>query len=524
MPIKVNVSLSAGGQLKPVSSRTLDGAHITIGRDKECSLSLEDTQKHVSRVHAKLDEEAGTYLMTVVSKVNPVMVNGNRHMYEDRVALSDGDVLTIGLYKLEVLIVPVPTRTEPPPPPPRPVAPPPAAFADDMTYIPPAPAEAAAPARPAIPEDFSEDMTYMPPARSRGPAAVPPPTRGLPISTDADADATYIPPTPAERPPDDEITFVRPASEMTNPLGRASKTVAPPPVEEDFSEDVTYVRRPAAQAPAPTPLSAATPAEELDIELDFELPEGADLSEEATLYHPAAADASVEVPDIDLSEEPTQVRPAAIPPAPPPPPRAAAAGPVGESGTERLLEAFMDGAGLRHLEIDDPEAFLRDSGAMVRTAIEGVLMLLIASNAVKKSLGVDAVDASDTNPFKTLSDPGKVIAFLFDPAKRVADGPDPVQALSDACSDLRVHQIALMAALQAAVLTALQRVDPKAVEREHGSRLGGLSLTRKPKLWDLSVAHHEKVTLEIGESINRVFGPEVQAAYVAEVRRIRGAR
>lgn len=595
MPIKVNVSLSAGGQLKPVSSRTLDGAHITIGRDKECSLTLEDTQKHVSRVHAKLDVEAGTYLMTVVSKVNPVMVNGKRHMYEERVALSDGDVLTIGLYKLEILIPPVPSRAAPPPPPPpppppRPVAPPAAAFAEDMTYIPPAPAEAPAQPISAIPDDFSEDMTYVPPSRSRAPAAAPP-AASLPISAGADADATYIPPAPAEPPPDDEVTFVRPASEMTNPLGRASKIVAPPEdveedfseemtyvrrpapaptppappppppavqdVEEDFSEDATYVRRPGPAAPppaapaptpvappppatedveedfsedatyvrrpgtpAPVPQSVAAPAEELDIEIDFELSDSADLSEEMTLYRPSATEAPVATPPDSLADEPTQYRPrvdAAVP-------AAGAAAPAGGADGKRLLQAFLEGAGLDRLEIDDPETFLRDSGATVRAAIEGVMMLLLASTAVKKSLGTETEENSDTNPLKTLSNPAKAIAFLFDPATRTADGPDPVQALGDACSDLRVHQIALMSAMQAAVLTALQRVDPKAVEREHGSSLGGLTLNKKSKLWDLAVAHHERVALEVGESINRVFGPEVQAAYAAEVRRIRGGR
>lgn len=512
MPIKVNVSLSAGGQLKPVASRTLDATHITIGRDKECSLTLEDTQKHVSRVHADLDLEAGTYFMTVVSKVNPVLVNGKRHMYGDRVALADGDMLTIGLYKLEVVMPPAKVAAPPPPPP--------ADVAEDMTYIPPAPAEQPAEPPSRARDDFSEDMTYVPPGRSPAPAQRP-----VDALADAELDTTYIPPSPIPPSPpaitpDEEITYVRPASELTNPLGRG---MGPDGIEEDFSEDATYVRRPLPAAPTPKrepePKPDSKPVAkldiELDIELDFELPEDADLSEERTLYRPVATDASREEP----AEELTQVRPSTHVPA-----RAAAAGsPAAGPGAERALRAFLEGAGLRNLEIADPEAYLRDSGATVRAAIEGVMMLLLASTAVKKSLGAD-VDASEENPLNAMSDPARVIAFLFDPAKRVADGPDPVQALGDACSDLRVHQIALMACIQAAVLGALQRVDPRAIEREHGDKLGGLNITRKPKLWDLSVAHHEKVTLEIGESINRAFGPEVQAAYLAEVRRIRGGR
>lgn len=512
MPIKVNVSLSAGGQLKPVSSRTLDGAHITIGRDKECSLCLEDAQKHVSRVHAELDEEAGTYYMTVVSKVNPVLVNGKRHMKGERVALAEGDVLTIGLYKLEVLLPPA--QAEPPPPP-----------AEDMTYIPPAPAEPPAPPPSAVPDDLSADMTYIPPGPQGSPA--PPPVEAL---ADADLDTTYIPPAPIPPSPpaitpEEEITYVRPASELTNPLGTG---MGRGEEEEDFSEDATYVRRPPSAAPlpkrtpdpAPEPVTQAAtePDIELDIELDFELdielPDDAGHSAQASPLPSVATPATTRD-----AQEPAQIRPAVDASAQP------AAGRLADaSGAQRAAQAFLEGAGLRHLEIADPEAFLRDSGATVRAAIEGVMMLLVASTAVRKSIGADTADAPATNPLDAMTDPAKAIRFLFDPATRVPDGPDPVQALSDACSDLRVHQIALLACLQAAVQSALQSVDPRVLERDQGGRLGGLNITRKSRLWDLLVAHHEKTSLEIGESVNRVFGPAVQAAYLAEVRRIRGDR
>lgn len=559
MPITVNISLSTGGRFKPVANRSFAEAHITIGRDKECSLTLEDTQKHVSRVHAELDDKDGRYWLTVVSKVNPVIVNGKRYMFGNRVELADGDVLAVGLYKLELAIPTPAAEPEPPavvaaPPAPEPPAALRHAFPDDlsadMTYVPPAAPRAALPA-----DDIDDEATYVPPSRTApapAPAIEPPPSAGMPA-------------------PDEEITFVRPAADSAGPAVGASppgpphsqdeeefsdevtyirrpaprppEAQVPQPVanatdsEKDFSEDLTYVRRPGAslaEPPAPaianaTRQEAAEPVphagdtgDEMDLELDFDLSEGADVSEDETQYRPATpgspgAGAESAPPE----EDDTLLRPIVSGSAPP---SAHAALPARDGEQDRSLQAFLDGAGLANLEVEDPQSFMRDSGMMVRTAIEGIMMLLLASSGVKKSFGAQAEEASGNNPLRGMTDPARVIRFLFDPAQRSTDGPDPVQALGDACSELRVHQVALIAAMQAAVLSALQAADPKTIEREQGSHLGGLNLTRKSKLWDLSVAQHEKLTLEVRENLSRILGPEVLAAYLAEVRRVRGGR
>lgn len=389
MPIKVNISLSAGGRLKPVASHTLDQTRITIGRDKECALTLEDTQKHISRVHAELEEEDGCYWMKVISKVNPVIVNGRRYTYGNRVALADGDQVNIGLYKLEIVVPEVPIE----------------------------------------------------------PAAEP------------------------------AVEPVAPAQPVT-------------PVVADPFEELTYVRRPVAKQTLPQ--SRAAPA-----------------------Y--TAEDS--------LSEEETQVRPSTPEAAPRAAPSAAQPAGAADVGADRAVQAFLEGAGLSHLEISDPEAFMRDSGVMVRAAVEGIMMLLLARAEARKELGAEPPAAgADDNPLKSMASPAEVIAFLFDPKRRTSGDADPVQAFGDACGDLRAHQVALFAGMRAAVLSALRSIDPKRIEREHGRNLGGLNLTRKSKLWDLSIAQHEKLAREMEEDFSNVFGREILAAYSAQVRKVRGGR
>jgi len=167
---------------------------------------------------------------------------------------------------------------------------------------------------------------------------------------------------------------------------------------------------------------------------------------------------------------------------------------------------------------------MRDTGIMVRAAVEGIMMLLLARAEARKELGAEAeTDAAD-NPLTSMASPAEVIAFLFDPNRPAIGDADPVQAFGDACGDLRAHQVALLAGMRAAVQSALQRIDPKKIEREHGVNLGGLNLTRKSKLWDISVAQHEQLVREAEENFGTIFGREILAAYTAQLRKMRGGR
>src|SRR5207253_10575901 len=68
------------------------------------------------------------------------------------------------------------------------------------------------------------------------------------------------------------------------------------------------------------------------------------------------------------------------------------------SATDGALQAFLDGAGLAGLPVADPESFMRDTGIMVRAAVEGVMMLLLARAEARKELGAEPDSAAGDNP------------------------------------------------------------------------------------------------------------------------------
>jgi type VI secretion system FHA domain protein len=124
-----------------------------------------------------------------------------------------------------------------------------------------------------------------------------------------------------------------------------------------------------------------------------------------------------------------------------------------------------------------------------------------------------------------MSDPHEAMSYLFDPAERTDGFLDPVQAVGDACEDLRSHEIALMAAMRAAILGAMHRLDPHALERAFEKSAGGFGFgSRKAKLWDLFVAHQEKLSREAQEDFSKVFGRDFMGAYQAQLRRLKGGK
>src|SRR5258708_29636615 len=119
MPVSVKVFTKHGGKPTLFQSRDFDALPVTIGRDETCTLALDDPHKHISRVHVELEEEDGTYWMSVVSKVNPVMVKGRRYGPGTRLTLKSGDSFEMGEFEVQVVF---PEKAKPVPVPPPPPA------------------------------------------------------------------------------------------------------------------------------------------------------------------------------------------------------------------------------------------------------------------------------------------------------------------------------------------------------------------------------------------------------------------
>ena len=80
--------------------------------------------------------------------------------------------------------------------------------------------------------------------------------------------------------------------------------------------------------------------------------------------------------------------------------------------------------------------------------------------------------------------------------------------------------------MRAAIIGVLRKLNPHALEVAfEKSTTAGLPLPgRKGRLWDLFVAHHEKLAHDAQEDVDKVVGREFMTAYQSQLRRMKGGR
>lgn len=403
MPVTVKVFTKHGGRPTLFQTRDFEALPVTIGRDATCTLALDDPQKHISRVHVELEEEDGTYWMSVVSKVNPVMVKGRRYGPGTRLTLKSGDSFEMGEFEVQVVF---PEKVQPAPPPPPP--------AEKKSLI------------QALAEEGTDSTD------------IPPPEAGI----------------------FDEPTLMGSTEEPTY-MGPAMKTTAAPP-----------------PPPPPAP--------------------------------------------------PVEKRPAPVESKPAPAPRPTAA-PATASSLNEALRLLLEGAGMPGKDLSQAEAekLLRDSGTILRAAVEGLMMLLIARSEMRKEFEAEErtmVAARDNNPLKLMGDPHEAMQFLMDPGGRTGGFLEPVQAIGDACEDLRAHELALMTGMRSAILGALRKFDPKTIEKSLEKSSGFSFGGKKAKLWEAFVEHQSHLAQEAQEDFNKIFGRDFMSAYQAQIRKLKSGK
>lgn len=102
MPLSLKIFVRTADKTNFLGERVLEGERVTVGRSKECTLSLDDPDRHLSRVHAELVKTAQGYLLKAASKNYPVIVNGQEYLPGSEVMVRAGDSLAMDVYELEI--------------------------------------------------------------------------------------------------------------------------------------------------------------------------------------------------------------------------------------------------------------------------------------------------------------------------------------------------------------------------------------------------------------------------------------
>jgi type VI secretion system FHA domain protein len=178
------------------------------------------------------------------------------------------------------------------------------------------------------------------------------------------------------------------------------------------------------------------------------------------------------------------------------------------------MAAFLRGAGLPDARPADPEAAMEALGAAFRALVSGLRKALVARAATKGEFRIrqTMIRAQGNNPLKFAASEDDALLALLGAGRRTDKGP--AESVAEAMQDISLHELATMAAMQAAVRGLLRDFAPvKLREEADKSGLSVLDAQRKLRAWDLFEARHAKLIEGLADDFDSVFGRAFAVAY-----------
>jgi type VI secretion system FHA domain protein len=175
----------------------------------------------------------------------------------------------------------------------------------------------------------------------------------------------------------------------------------------------------------------------------------------------------------------------------------------------------------------DPRALAELAGAMLREATAGTMAALLGRSLTKRESRIDVtmLARQANNPLKFFPDADMALAQML--GRRSSAYLSPVRAFNHAYDDLRAHELAVLAAMRAALQEVLEQVSPRAIEQKlpQDSALDKLfSGSRKARLWDCLVAGHARMSVDANDKFSRSFNEQFALAYEQQMSQIRKAK
>ena len=202
----------------------------------------------------------------------------------------------------------------------------------------------------------------------------------------------------------------------------------------------------------------------------------------------------------------------------PPPPVVEPMLPVADSQQPDLLQAFLRGAGLDQLRLDkaQAEAQMESIGRSYRLMVEGLIDVLRARASLKGEFRMQQtmIQPAENNPLKFAPNAEEALLLLLRHGNHAFMAPD--LAVRDSFDDLRAHQLAVMAGVEAAIKHLLTRFEPAQLEERMG-KPGGLSSifngSRQAQYWQQFTELYSNISREAQEDFQDLFGREFSRAY-----------
>jgi type VI secretion system FHA domain protein len=181
---------------------------------------------------------------------------------------------------------------------------------------------------------------------------------------------------------------------------------------------------------------------------------------------------------------------------------------------EDLLKVFLRGAHLEDARLTDPAAAMEAMGAAFRQMVHGLRRVLMARRDVKTEFRIETTGLlpQGNNPLKFSTSDDDALAALLGAGRQ--SEMTAADAFAQALIDIRLHELASLAAMQSAVRALLADLEPEKLSRGAGD--GGLNFVagqRKARAWDAFEAHYKQLNQALVDNFDSAFGKAFAIAY-----------
>jgi type VI secretion system protein len=214
--------------------------------------------------------------------------------------------------------------------------------------------------------------------------------------------------------------------------------------------------------------------------------------------------------------------PQSVKPSTPPPVASAASAPA---GGEDLFAAFLRGAGIDPAVVDqgDAAATMQRYGALFREVVQGLMEVLMARASLKSEfrMMLTTIRPVENNPLKFSPSVDDAMRNLF--MSRGGGYLSPIESVREGFEDIKNHQMAMVAGMQAAFRDMMERLKPESFEKNNkggGVRGALMPTSRKSHAWEAYCDFYNTIMRDPESSFQTLFGEEFAQAYEEQVKRL----
>jgi len=195
------------------------------------------------------------------------------------------------------------------------------------------------------------------------------------------------------------------------------------------------------------------------------------------------------------------------------------------NGLEIILQGL--GIGMEEIPPDKAREIMKSFGEIFRVVVQGLMEVLAARSELKAELRMPltTIHPVENNPLKFSPTPEMAIRTLL--VEQGSGYLPPLAAIREGFQDIKDHQLALMAGMQAGFNELLRQFDPDFVENTlaKGKKKGGvLGFVANDNLWETYAEHYNRVADGMTENFNRIVGDEFARAYEEQIHKLGQAR